>query len=197
MNGPGVSVTKISKRYGTDLPPTEKVLKHTDKSIWHRYSGKPPNGKMNKFEANRSGDYVEDKKLVIASNKRAGAASSSNDKLSSRSESDPYDSVGGTLSDGIKSMKMFPILNSYQEIDAANRSYLWKVYLEGLGGKYVIIDKKPTGPDDLDESETPSNIIRKVEISTLIKSDSEIYSTKLDLENQSVVSLDVDRTRNP
>ena len=38
-------VTKISKRYGSDLSSTDKALKCADKSVLHRYSGKPPHGK--------------------------------------------------------------------------------------------------------------------------------------------------------
>lgn len=83
--------------------------------------------------------------------------------------------MGGTLSDGIKSMKMFPILNSYQEIDDTNRSYFWKMYLEGLGGKYVIIDKEEDQQENSVETNEGQIIIRKMEISTLISTDAELY----------------------
>ena len=165
MSGQGISVTKISKRYGADLPPTEKEIKYSDKSVWHRYSGKPPNGKTNKMEANRSGDHVEHKSFpkTITKNSQISSSTNKKEKSQCRSETENFDSVGVTLSDGIKSMKMFPILNSYQEIDAANRSYLWKIYLESLGGKYVIIDKKEENKTSQILSEN-DNIIRKVEI---------------------------------
>lgn len=123
------------------------------------------------------------------------------DTNGNQSEVDPFEPEGSTLHDGTKSIKTFPILNSYQEIDANNRSYLWKLYLEGIGGEYVIIDKFDSDHDSQNNfNENTTNeqdkIIRKIELSTLINSNSELYETILDLENQSIISLDIDRTRN-
>lgn len=38
---------------------------------------------------------------------------------------------------------------------------------------------------------------KKIEISTLINSDAELHSVGCDLENQSVIVMDIERTRNP
>jgi hypothetical protein len=154
-------------------------------------------------DSNRLDEQSDGKSSLHEKTKKKSQLGSTNyeDTNGNNSETDPFESVGGSLNDGIKSMKMFPILNSYQEIDSNNRSYMWKLYLEGLGGKYVIIDKLDHDHDsqnDLSENNfnEQDKVIRKIEISTLINSDSELYDTKLDLENQSIISLDIDRTRN-
>lgn len=108
------------------------------------------------------------------------------------SENEMYDSVGATLSDGIKKMKMLP----FHEVDASNRRDFWKLYLEGLGGDVIYINAKQAEDDETPKVAEEKNVIRKIEISTFINSDSELYTTKLDLENQATVSLDIDRTRN-
>jgi len=92
-------------------------------------------------------------------------------------------------------MKKFPLQGSYQEMDQTNRNYSWKTCLEGHGGKYVLFDEIDSDISETKESED-KNVIRKMEVSTLISSDSDLFTTKLDLENHNVLSLDVDRTRN-
>jgi hypothetical protein len=155
-----------------------------------------------KTDSNRLDEQSDGKSSLPEKTKKSQLGSTNyEDTNGNNSETDPFESIGGTLNDGIKSMKMFPILNSYQEIDSNNRSYLWKLYLEGLGGKYVIIDKLDHDHDsqnDLSENtyNEQDKVIRKIEISTLINSDSELYETQLDLENQAIISLDIDRTRN-
>lgn len=55
------------------------------------------------------------------SKQSAPSTAKTDEATGNRSESDHYESVGETLSDGIKSMKMFPVLSSYQEINSTNR----------------------------------------------------------------------------
>jgi hypothetical protein len=69
---------------------------------------------------------------------------------------------------------------------------MWKLHLETLGGKYVIIDKLESEPQP--STDDDKNVIRKIEISTLISSNEELYACSLDLQNQAVLSLDIDRT---
>lgn len=170
-------------------------MNYSDKSVLHKYLGKPPNGKSSKFESYKGGNHI-DAKLTSEKLKKNNKNNIKNEISHNKSETDHYVSVGGTLSDGLKSMKMVPILNLYQEIDNTNRSYFWKLYLEGLGGKNVIIDKQEDDPENYFEKNKDQTVIRKIEICTLINNDAELYWTKLDLENQSVISLDIDRTRN-
>jgi hypothetical protein len=197
MNGPGNLVTKISRRYNNDPLSGDKVTRLSDKPVWNKFSSKPSYAKSKYADSNRFEGHSEVKHNLSEHSKRSQISTTNYDEMTgNQSESDHFDSVGGTLADGIKSMKMFPVLNSYQEVDPCNRSYLWKVYLESLGGKYVIIDKVDTDQDSTNEV-YDKNVIRKIEISTLIDSDSELYATPLDLDNQMVISLDIARTRNP
>lgn len=153
-------------------------------------------------DSNRLEELSDGKRSLPEKNKKSHLTSTNfEDTNGNQSEVDPFEQESSTLQDGIKSIKRFPILNSYQEIDANNRSYLWKLYLEGLGGEYVIIDKFGSEHDSLhnlyeNASDEKDKIIRKIELSTLISSNSELYETILDLENQSIISLDIERTRN-
>lgn len=195
MFGQGNTVTKFHRRHHNDPPSSDKVVKHPEKSLWHKYAGKPPHSKSKNTEANRFEMPADSNSMTEHSRKSQLSSTNVDDTTGKDNETDTFETVGGTLADGIKSMKMFPVLNSYQEIDASNRSYLWKVYLENLDGEYVIIDKAKVN-DDLSAEVYEKNVIRKVEISTLIHSDSELYATTLDSDNQTTIALDIDRTRN-
>lgn len=195
MSGPGNLVTKNSRHKYSDPPSGDKVLRHMDKSLWHKYSVKPPQSRLKNLGSNRLEEQVDSKASAYHSKKSQVSTANYDETAGKENETDPFDSIGATLSDEIKSMKMFPVLSSYQEIDKNNRSYLWNEYLKDLDGGYVIIDKvekDQEGPIEIYDK----NIIRKIEISTLISSDSELYATQLDLPNQHVLSLDIDRTRN-
>jgi hypothetical protein len=87
-------------------------------------------------------------------------------------------------------------------VDDQNRYYLWKIFLEKHGGKYAIIDNLDSTQESsntLFESEgAQSDLVHnKIEISTIINSDSDLYSTICDLENQTVIAMDIERTRTP
>ncbi len=164
MNGTGISVAKINKRYGTDTNSNEKVMKNTDKSVWHKYSGKPPHGKSQKFDSKRLGESTEERVSSEKVKKNNLNEPEMDDSFQNKSDTDPYVSVGGTLSDGLKTMKMFPILNSYQVLNSKNRLYFWKIHLEELGGKYVIIDKQSEEFDSQMEIIEDKDVIKKIEI---------------------------------
>ena len=70
------------------------------------------------------------------------------------------------------------MLKQYKEFDASNRMANWIQHLETNAS---IFDYRTEG---------------KYEVSTIINSNSELYSTKLDLENQSIITLDISRWRN-
>ena len=67
------------------------------------------------------------------------------------------------------------MLKQYKEFDASNRMANWIQHLETNAS---IFDYRTEG---------------KYEVSTIINSNSELYSTKLDLENQSIITLDISR----
>lgn len=103
------------------------------------------------------------------------------DSTPRKSESEVYDSEGGTLSNSINNMKIYPNLKSYQEMDTSNRPYFWKILLEKHGGKYAIIDNLETDqPFFKTEEDEPVNsrdvIVNKIEINTLIHGDNELHS---------------------
>lgn len=99
------------------------------------------------------------------SKNRTRPLAKSDENLPSNSESENFESIGGTLSDGLKSMRMFPVLSSYENINSTNRYYFWNKYLEKHGGVFAIIDKpentdtKPKQPND-DSSITKVHILK-------------------------------------
>lgn len=177
MNGLGSLDTKLNRKFNNEQSSADKPFRISDKLSWNKYSSKGISSKNKQWP---SSDGRTETKSQTSELSKLGQVSSTNydNSFGNRSENEQFDSVGETLSDGIKLMKMFPILNSYQEIDTTNRSCLWNAYLEGHGSKY----------DKL--------VVNNREIYTLINSNAELNSTKLDLENQSTISLDIDRTRN-
>lgn len=118
------------------------------------------------------------KLLLTFQNRLNKSTTNYEESAANRSDSEQFDSVGDTLSDGIKLIKLFPMLRQYEEFDATNRMSKWIQHLEASAG---LFDYRPEG---------------KYEVSTIINSNSELYSTKLDLDNQSVIALDINRCRN-
>lgn len=171
-------------------------MRLSEKSICHKFSSKPPNTKGKLRESSRLEKYIKDKgpALQLSKNNHLTPLNIS-ERTENHSELEQFDSVGKTLSDGLKTLNKSPLHSYGLKIDSTNRSFLWKEYLEGHGGKYVIIDEFEKDTEFFNDTED-KNVIRKIEISTLISSDPELYSTKLDLSNQQVLRLDVNRTRN-
>lgn len=73
---------------------------------------------------------------------------------------------------------MFPMLRKYEELNSKNRMDKWIQYLEDRSSH---LDYRHDG---------------KYEVSTMINNNTELHLTKLDLENQSVIALDINRCRN-
>jgi hypothetical protein len=171
-------------------------MRLSEKSICHKFSSKPPNTKGRQRESNRLEKTIKDKAPSSHYSKSSHVTPLNiSERMENHSEFEQFDSVGKTLSDGLKSLNKAPLHSYGLKIDSTNRSFLWKEYLEGHGGKYVIIDEFEKDTEYFNDTED-KNVIRKIEISTLITTNSELYSTNLDLSNQQVLRLDVDRTRN-
>lgn len=160
--------------------------KNMDFSTFNKLSKSPASFKANHA---RFDIYSEVKSNDTETSKPTAAVSTNTENhIQNHSETDNYDSVGGTLSDGLNSMKMYPILSNYQEIDSINRHYLWKMFLENNQNDAKIV---------LWEDESSKTTLNKLKANTIINSDRELLSTLWNLENQSVITMDITRTRNP